>query len=466
MSDSLSQAVETALGADAPAMEGVETPVGRQKPKDKLPADKSHRKHVDHHLWGTYIFLVIVAVIELFSASIQLVSDGNIFQPIIGHGKFLLIGLGIMLLAQHVHYRWIYGLIPVYVIFSLGLITAVRTSGESINGAVRAVTIMGTDILPAEFVKLAAALGIAWIFSRTQLHDKRDISWGGFWAIMLFVGICAGLLFSQGLSNTIIVVCISFSMMLIAGISWKKFILAAVIWGSLGAVGYYIKTEMKSNKPLTERQIRANALNHVEMGEQTGSDRGGVWKGRVNNHFRPNKHLEPITPDNQQEQLSYLAQAHGGFSGAGIGRSRENSRLPLAYSDYIFAIIIEECGLWFGIIVLCAYMWILGRSARLTMVFKHTMPGIMTMGCACVIVFQALYHMAIVTGVIPVSGQPLPLISKGGISVIVTSAAFGVMLSCSRHATRYNDSSQEQEIESEILPESARGINPALTQNK
>lgn len=90
------------------------------------------------------------------------------------------------------------------------------------------------------------------------------------------------------------------------------------------------------------------------------------------------------------------------------------------------------------------------------------MPGVLVMGCAFVIVFQALYHMAIVSGVIPVSGQPLPLISKGGISVLATSLTFGVMLSVARHAVHVTDSKQAQRIEHDLLPESAQDVNPAL----
>lgn len=160
-----------------------------------------------------------------------------------------------------------------------------------------------------------------------------------------------------------------------------------------------------------------------------------------------------------------MAQAHGGLFGVGPGKSRENACLPLASLDYIYAIIIEELGLFAGLGILIVYMWILGRSAKLTVQFRHTMPGIMVMGCAFVIVFQALFHMSIVSGVIPVSGQPLPLISKGGISVLATSLAFGVMLSCAKHAARTSDTKAEQAKEKEILPENARSINPVAISN-
>lgn len=203
-------------------------------------------------------------------------------------------------------------------------------------------------------------------------------------------------------------------------------------------------------------------LNHAYEDSIAGEGRGKVWNKRVDDFYRPNKHLEQFSLEHQQEQLSYIAQAHGGIFGVGPGKSREAARLPLAYSDYVFAIIIEELGLIGGLFILLIYVWIMGRSAKLTLQFKHTMPGVLVMGCAFVIVFQALYHMAIVSGVIPVSGQPLPLISKGGISVIATSLTFGVMLSVARHAVHITDSKQAQRIEHDLLPESAQDVNPAL----
>ncbi len=417
----------------------------------------------DHHIWGTYILLVIVAVIELFSASIQEVSDGNIFEPLMRHGAFLIAGLVMMLIMQKIHYRYIYGLIPVYVVFCIGMMLAVRLFGSDINGATRAIRVAGVPILPAEFMKLGAALGMAWILSRCQLKGKRDISTRGFVSCLGFLYLCCGLLFSQGLSNTLVVLAIGFSMMLVGGMGMRKFMLALVITLVLGGVAVGVKTMAKSEEKLDDTELLAMQLN-----QETGKshDRGETWKNRVARHFRPNKHLEPFSVDNQQEQLSYIAQAHGGLFGVGIGRSRENARLPLAFSDYIYAIIIEEMGLFVGLGILICYLWILGRSAKLTMCFKQTLPGVMVIGCAFVIVFQALFHMAIVSGVFPVSGQPLPLISKGGISVLATSLAFGVMLSCSRHAARNTDTRADQKAELEMLPEAAQSENPALVESK
>lgn len=437
------------------------SPAANIETASAAPAAVKSRQRTDHHLWGTYILLVIIAIIELFSASIQEVNDGNIFRPIMRHGGFLIGGLVIMLLMQKMHYRHIYALIPLYVAGSIAMMIAVRFVGTEINGAMRAIRVAGIPVLPAEFMKLAAALGMAWILSRNQMKGRRDVTTRGLVYSLVFLYFCAGLLFSQGLSNTIVVMAIGFSMMLVGGMGWRKFGIALGITMVVGVVAIGAKTLMKHDDAMTPQQELAYTLNKENPADVAGHGRGQTWRNRVERHFRPDKHLEKFSIENQQEQLSYIAQAHGGLTGVGIGRSRENARLPLAFSDYIYAIIIEEMGLFVGLGILACYLWILGRSAKLTVCFKQTLPGVLVMGCAFVIVFQALYHMAIVSGVFPVSGQPLPLISKGGISVLVTSMAFGIMLSCARHAVRTTDTKAELRQEIEMLPEEARSANPA-----
>ncbi|MDE6197995.1 MAG: FtsW/RodA/SpoVE family cell cycle protein [Muribaculaceae bacterium] len=426
-------------------------------------AEVKPRVRTDHHIWGTYILLVLVALVELFSASIQEVSDNSIFNPVLRHGGFIAAGLVLMLLLQKIHYRHIYRAIPCFVVLCIGMMLAVRVVGTEVNGAMRAIRIAGVPVLPAEFMKLGAALGMAWILTKNQVKGRRDVTRKGLWLCMGFMGVCSALLFSQGLSNTIVVVCICYSMMLVGGMGWRKFMTAVAIGVVVGGLALGLKTAVKKNVPLTPQQERVITLNKEGGDEGRADGRGNVWRERVKQHFRGDKHKGPFTTEHQQEYLSYIAQAHGGLFGVGIGRSRENARLPLAFSDYIFAIIIEELGLFVGLGILVCYMWILGRSAKLTMRFKQTMPGVLVMGCAFVVVFQALYHMAIVSGVFPVSGQPLPLISKGGISVIATSLAFGVMLSVARHAVRTTDTKAEQRQEQEILPEDARSVNPSIT---
>ena len=266
MSDSLSQAVETALSPQ-PAFATDEAETGRRGIRSSEPAPAPRRKTADHHLWGTYLLLVFIAIVELFSASVQEVKGGNIFEPILRHGAFLVAGLLIMLIMQKIHYRYLYLCIPFYVIGSICMLVAVAIGGEEVNSAVRAIRIGGIAILPAEFMKLAAALGMAWILTQTQMESRKDITWAGFVWCMLFMFVSCGLLFSQGLSNTLVVVAICFSMMLVGGMGMKKFLLALLIVGALGGAAVVIKTQAKDKTELTDRQRRIFELNHVTVEE-------------------------------------------------------------------------------------------------------------------------------------------------------------------------------------------------------
>ncbi len=430
------------------------------------PADDvrklTSKVRTDHHIWGIYIFIVLISIVELFSASIQEVNPGDIYGPIKRHVLFLGVGLLIMLGLQFVHYRRIYAAIPFYFAISFIAMLYVLLFGTRINGAERAIDLGFATVLPAEFLKLGAALIVAWILSRSKLRNNGRVSFRGFLWCTAAIGASCLILIFQGLSNAILVGIIGMAMMLVGGVEWKHFGIGALVIGLAGIcfVGYM--TREKPLEDITAEQMRVYTLNKQDPDSvRVGEARGKTWKARIDRFLAPDKHLAKITDDNKQEQMSFIAQAHGGLFGVGVGNSRENARLPLAFSDYIYAIIIEELGLFVGLLLLLSYLWLLGRAAHLTMNFRQTLPGIMVIGCAFVIVLQALYHMAIVSGVAPVSGQPLPLISKGGTGVIATSIAFGIMLSISRHAARYNDSvAVKQELA--VLPQNLQSDNPLV----
>ncbi len=413
----------------------------------------------DQHIWGIYISLLIISVIELFSASSQEVQVNDIYGPIIRHARFLAIGLVLMLVIQRFHFKHIYRLTPLYVFGSIVAMLLVMVAGVKVNGAQRALQFGSIMILPAEFLKLAAALGIAFILSRNQMPGKRDVTTKG---VVLSAGltlVCAGLLFSHGLTNTLLIIAISMSMMLIGGVSLKKFGIVCAVYFLLGGLAMGYKIMQNKDAAPTSEAIEIAQLNKEEVGASAGN-RSSTWVARLERHFRLNKAGDKIDDTNKQEQLSYIAQAHGGVFGVGPGNSRENARLPLAFSDYIYAIVIEELGLVTGIFILLCYLWLLARAGRVATKCKQTFPCLLVIGCAIYIVYQALFHMAIVTGVFPVSGQPLPLISKGGTSVIVTSMALGIMLSTSRHAAFKGD---KEAIRQELnaLPASIHSDNPS-----
>lgn len=194
------------------------------------------------------------------------------------------------------------------------------------------------------------------------------------------------------------------------------------------------------------------------VAEQKSDGRMGTHKGRVSRFLEGVHPDDPIDDYNRQVIFANIAQANGGVFGQGPGNSRESARLPLAFSDYIYSIIVEDTGLVGGVLLLMLYLFLLARAGSIAYKCKRAFPAFLIMGCAVLIVFQALVHMAIVTGLFPVSGQPLPLISKGGTSIIVMSCAIGIMLSVSRFAVT-NGSSKDIKEELNRLQEDMQAEN-------
>lgn len=421
----------------------------------KLPLPKA-----DKYIWAIYIAILVISVIELYSASSREVTATNVFAPLLRHGQMLVLGAIFTILISRMHYRWLYPLTPIFVTLTILLGVYVLFKGDIINGARRSTTLLGIAIQPAELLKLAVVLVIARVMSRQQA-DRGVRTAGVAWSAAIVL-LCGGLLFSQGLTNTLLLMGISFAMMLIAGVEWKKFFCVLLAYGVVGAGAMIMKHESKPDySPEEWTYITENGKDY--SGKTVTITRSGTQQNRIARWLGNDsvaKYDEPITSENRQEQYSYMAQANGGLIGNLPGNSRETARLPLAISDYIFAIVIEDWGFVGGLILLALYLWLLTRAGAIASRCSRVFPALLVMGMAVLIVLQALFHMAIVTGVFPVSGQPLPLISKGGSSILATSIAFGIMLSVSRFAVQSN---KKREIDAEILtlPADMSAENPS-----
>ena len=421
----------------------------------KLPLPKA-----DKYIWAIYIAILVISVIELYSASSREVTATNVFAPLLRHGQMLVLGAIFTILISRMHYRWLYPLTPIFVTLTILLGVYVLFKGDIINGARRSTTLLGIAIQPAELLKLAVVLVIARVMSRQQA-DRGVRTAGVAWSAAIVL-LCGGLLFSQGLTNTLLLMGISFAMMLIAGVEWKKFFCVLLAYGVVGAGAMIMKHESKPDYS-PEEWTYITEIGKDYSGKTVTITRSGTQQNRIARWWGNDsvaKYDEPITSENRQEQYSYMAQANGGLIGNLPGNSRETARLPLAFSDYIFAIVIEDWGFVGGLILLALYLWLLTRAGAIASRCSRVFPALLVMGMAVLIVLQALFHMAIVTGVFPVSGQPLPLISKGGSSILATSIAFGIMLSVSRFAVQSN---KKREIDAEILtlPADMSAENPS-----
>lgn len=417
-------------------------------------------KRTDMYIWGIYIAICFVSVIELYSASSHEVSASRlgVYGPILRHVGMLIGGTLIMLGLQRVHYRKFIWPIMGAVIFSALAMVYVMYFGEYINGARRAFTVFGITVQPSELIKLSAAAIVAFIMSRAQVRGGGVTVNGVAWTVAI-ISLFGILLVKQGMTNTLLLMSISLSMMIVGGVKWSHFF--AVIMVYLAVLTIVVLATHRSSDAPSEQSIATEQT--VAWDASQGHERSSTWRARIDRFFDPTpKYEREIVAENRQEMYSYMAQAHGGVIGVAPGNSRETARLPLAFSDYIYSIIIEECGLVGGLVVLCLYLMLLGRAFIIASRCTRAFPALLVIGMAVMIVFQALFHMAIVTGVFPVSGQPLPLISKGGTSILVTSTALGVMLSVARSAVRRGAKRQEQRAEMDSLPEDFRADNPTL----
>ncbi|MDE6393938.1 MAG: FtsW/RodA/SpoVE family cell cycle protein [Duncaniella sp.] len=413
----------------------------------------------DKHIWGIFIALCLISVIELYSASSREVANSSlgVIGPIVRHICMLAAGVGITWFVSRRHYSDVALFTIIFSIISAGAMIYVMFYGNYVNGARRSFSFLGIGIFPAEMVKISAVLLVAFIMSINQDPRGGVTRKGMIWSTGVLVFFSA-LLIEQGLTNTLLLFGITVSMMIIGGLKWRHlgemFLVVLVCGVAFG--GYLWVTEVRGGIPADATQN----VETVQSGTKANS-RLDTWVARMSRHSAdsvPKWEIEPVGVD-RQEILSYMAQANGGVYGVGPGNSREASRLPLAFSDYIYAIVIEELGLIGGIVVLILYLWLMARAASIASRCNMTYPALIVMGMAVMIVIQALFHIGIVTGFFPVSGQPLPLISKGGTSIFVTCIAFGIMLSVSRTATRRGDKRQDLTDEKASLPEQLRNEN-------
>lgn len=410
------------------------------------------QKHGDPWIWGIYLALIVISIVESYSASSREVASAtSIYAPVIKQCAFLGIGALLVFLLHRIDYNkseFLIVMIPGLAFVTIMLLIYVMFFGDVINGARRSMRLLGFTIQPSELAKLSIVTLLSYILAKSQ--KNRDVSNKGLAMAAIAVLIYGGTMIKSGMTNTIILMTISVSMMLIGGARFKKIAIVLGVYALLGGSFYVIK---EHNKKI-EATFNTENVAKVDKEDRTKMRVGRLtaWRSQDSLVYRP------ITDYNQQEMFSRMAQAHGGWHGVGPGRSRECSRLPLAFSDYIYSIIIEETGLIGGIFLLILYLWLLARAAMIVRRSRRVLPSLLIIGMASMITTQALFHMAINVGVFPVSGQPLPLISMGGTSIIVMSVAFGIMLSVSRTIANYNNRNNKQE--EATLPEGLDAENP------
>jgi len=382
----------------------------------------------DRVIWMIFLTLCVISVIEVYSASSMLTFKTSFWQPIIKHVMFLLGGAVIVLLVHSMpsKYFWIFVVMLPFVWLLLG---ATQFVGHTINDAKR--TLFGFQ--SSELAKLSLISCVAFILSRQKTKISESSSFK--WICVLSIITCA-LIFFENFSTAAILYSVIVVMMFVGQVSFKR--IALLISATVATIAL----------------IFAFIWNFPDMADKVGLHRGVVWVNRIKNyHEQPEITKDGKIPDSIfQPTMAKIALARGGVFGKLPGNSHLSDFLPQAYSDFIYAIIIEETGIIGGIAVLAIYVFLFIRAGTIANRCTKLFPKLLVMGCALMIMLQALVNMAVSVGLMPVTGQPLPLVSRGGSSILVTCVFIGIILSVSRFENP-RGVLQEEAIEEEFEEE-------------
>lgn len=426
-----------------------------------------NQKYGDPWIWGIFIALILISIIENYSASSRNIDTMGVYMPVIKQCFFLGAGVLLAIFIARRDYNKLSFLavsIPLLAVVTVATLLYVLFFGSVVNGAQRAIFLPGgITFQPTELSKLSIVTLLAFILATNQ--KDHGLTTKGLVEALVATGLYCALMIRSGATNCAIIVLICICMLCIGGASFKKLFITVVVGCVVGAGVFYIKSEGDHNgEAVSEAEAKYGIEQEAsETANKPLVDRWEMRKERIRQWWNNDSLVFwPITSKNQQEVFSRMAQAHGGITGVGIGRSRECSRLPLAFSDYIYSIIIEETGLVGGVVMLLLFISLLGRALFIVRKCNRALPSLLIIGLALFITIQALIHMAINTGVFPVSGQPLPLISNGGTAILTICCSFGIMLSVSRTVTTGKLNMSNRRTPETELPAGLDAENPIM----
>ena len=395
----------------------------------------------DKVIWIVFFMLCMISLVEVFSASSNLTYKSNNFiMPIMKHAIMLAVGGFIAVVITNIPCRYFKLTTPFLILISVATLSWVLFAGESINGANRVIDIAGQTFQPSEIAKGTIILSEAQILSAMQTERGADRK-----AFKYILVIALPMIFLIGLEN------LSTALLLFASMFLLMFI-GRVPWIQLGklagiCVGFALMGILLIEIVGDDTKVEDSKLTKVEKVEKPKKERGAIekmfhradtWKARINK-FTDDTEVAPQDYDlDKDAQVAHanIAIVSSNVIGKGPGNSVERDFLAQAFSDFIYAIIIEEMGLFGATLVVFLYIVLLFRTARIANRCDNNFPAFLCMGLALMLVIQASANMLVAVGIVPVTGQPLPLISKGGTSTIINCAYIGAILSVSRTAKK------------------------------
>jgi cell division protein FtsW len=359
----------------------------------------------DRVIWLTVMLLSIFSILAVYSSTGSLAykyQSGNTEYYLFKHASILLFGFLLMYFAHLLNYTVYARVSKIAIIIAIPLLLLTLAMGTNLNEASRWLTlpIINLSFQTSDLAKLALLLFVARALSRKQENIKDFKS--AFLPIMIPVVLTCGLILPANFSTAAVLFTTCIILMVIGRIE-IKFILILMATGLVALIMF------------------------IAVAKLVG------YEGRIDTW---QKRIETFMHDDgqgsYQSQQAKIAIAKGELFGTGPGNSSQRNYLPHPYSDFIYAIIIEEYGLVGGALIVILYLVLFFRAIKIAQNSPRAFATFLAIGCAFSLTFQAMINMAVAVNLFPVTGQPLPMLSMGGTSIWFTSLAIGIILSVSR----------------------------------
>lgn len=356
----------------------------------------------DPIIWAIVILLSLFSILVVYSATGTLAyktAGGNTELYLFRHSFLVFLSLFVMWLAHKMPYRKYALYARLFMYLSIPLLAFTYFFGSNINDANRWLTIpvINQAFQPSDLAKLSLIAALAAMLAKRQ-NNIKDFT-GTFLPVILSIGLISALIGMANMSTAILLLATCLLIMFIGRVPVKYLGLVVMV----GVMGLTV------------------AVFTGQRGETFWSRIEAFWESKDDESKIP-----------FQAEQSYIAIATGGITGKGPGNSEQRNSLPHPYSDFIYAIIIEEYGMVGGATVLFLYLALLYRGMRIVANSNKAFGGLLSAGLSFALVIQALVNMAVAVGLGPITGLPLPLLSMGGTSLVFTGTALGIILSVSR----------------------------------
>ncbi len=363
----------------------------------------------DKTIWIIVILLSFLGILAVYSATGTLAfakQQGNTEFYFLRHLFYLSIGWFLLFSIHKIPFKYYSRIVQLGYWISIVLLYLTLIVGSQINNATRVISIGGITFQPSDMAKLFLVMYIARFLSKKQDEVETFSVFGKIMGIIILVIIP---IIPENLSTALVVMTTSTLLLYIGRIKWT-YILSLIGLGLLffGLFLAFIFT------------IDVNKFEDTRL---------PTWKKRIETYMGNDEDGN----SGYQQMQSKIAVATGGILGKGPGHSTQRNFLPHPYSDFIFAIIVEEYGIAGGLIVIGCFIVLIFRCLKIVVESQRSFGALAVLGIAFSTTFQAFVHMGVSVGKLPVTGLTLPLVSMGGTSLILNSIAFGFILGISRH---------------------------------